>query len=209
VDLVGERREARHEGEHDGGAGSTIEAVVPSSRSWLVPVPWKEWPLPAKPWPAWPQPAWLWRFDRQRFGLRLRGRLARPRIEGKGDEAGRTRADRSDDQRSRQTEELDEDEARRGRPDDRPDRVRCVQPPERRAQVAGPSAQVAGQCRKRGAHEDRRRPEGKERQDEADEGEGEWRGLERAECPAIDLMEKSERDRRRQDDDDEYLLGRA
>ena len=104
-------------------------------------------------------------------GWRQSGRALSPRPgQPDGGEPRGPGAPRADDERAGQTEDLDENQARGERSDDRPDRVRGIELSERRAEVAV-SGQVTGQGWQGGAHQDGRRRQGENRQAKAHQGE--------------------------------------
>ena len=151
-----------------------------------------------------------------RLGQRARRRLScvggqrgPTMIQDQGRDPGDRRAGGADEERAGQAQQLDQDEAGGDRPDDRPERVGGIQPPERRAQVRWVTRQVAGQRGQRGPHQDRRRPKGHQRQAEADQREDLRTGLETVEGAPVDLVEQPECDRRQEHDDDQDQLEQA
>ena len=124
------------------------------------------------------------------------------------DEPGDRRAGRADDQRPGQPEQLDEDDPGGERAEDRPERVRRVEPTERAREVRV-AGELAGQRGQRRAHEDRGRCQGQDRQREAEQRDRLERAFEGAVRAAVDLVQQPERERRRQDDDDQDELDDA
>ena len=129
--LVAERRQAGDEGDHEGEPRSRHEsgadAVAARCAGWRGV-----------------------RFGRRR-GVGRRGRSRPPSPPPpRASHSAATPGDRGaagpDRERPGQAEQLDQDEARGQRPDDRPDRVRGIQPAERPAQRARPG-EMAGQAR--------------------------------------------------------------
>ena len=107
---------------------------------------------------------------------------------------------RADEQRAREAQQLDEDEARDRRPEDRPERVRGVQPLERAAPARLALGEEPGERRQGRAHDHGRRREGQDREPEADERERERRLGQRRVDALVDLADEPEADRGQQHD---------
>ena len=123
------------------------------------------------------------------------------------DETGDAGAQRPDPEGAAQPEQLDEHEARKQGADDRAHRVRRIESPERLAERRR-AREMPDEGRERGAHHDRGRRQGEDREDEAGDGEH-GRALDRRVDAAVDLVDEPERHWRDQHHDDERELQQA